>query len=134
MLLKCYIYTKSGRWEVMYLCHRHLGPGFFFFFNFINKMCIYNVYEPVWYASLWNKRLGKWDIVHKGVYFTTKHFKRVHIRCRCTFYWWNWENKYPGPKCVWFVCGVSILAGSTILIFDYGIFLSVVFIFILLLE
>ena len=27
--------------------HRHLGPGFFFFFNFINKMCNYNVYEPV---------------------------------------------------------------------------------------
>jgi hypothetical protein len=25
------------------------------FFNFINKMCIYNVYEPVWHASLWNK-------------------------------------------------------------------------------
>jgi hypothetical protein len=20
-------------------------------------MCIYNVYEPVWHASLWNKRL-----------------------------------------------------------------------------
>jgi hypothetical protein len=36
--------------------HRHLGPGYFFF-NFINKMCIYNVYEPVWHASLWNKRL-----------------------------------------------------------------------------
>jgi len=29
----------------------------------------------------------KWGIVHKGVYFTTKHIKRVHIRCRCTFYW-----------------------------------------------
>jgi hypothetical protein len=29
----------------------------FFFFNFIKKMCIYNVYEPVWHASLWNKRL-----------------------------------------------------------------------------
>ena len=25
--------------------HRHLGPGFFFL-HFINKMCIYNVYEP----------------------------------------------------------------------------------------
>jgi hypothetical protein len=33
-----------------------LGPGFFFF-NFINKMCIYNVHEPFWHASLWNKRL-----------------------------------------------------------------------------
>ena len=31
--------------------------------------------------------LGKWGIVHKGVYFTTNHIKRVHIRCRCTFYW-----------------------------------------------
>jgi hypothetical protein len=31
--------------------------------------------------------LGKWGIVHKVVYFTTKHVKRVHIRCRCTFYW-----------------------------------------------
>ena len=26
--------------------HRHMGPGYFFF-NFINKMCIYNVYEAV---------------------------------------------------------------------------------------
>ena len=33
--------------------------------------------------------LGKWSIVHKGVYFTTKHVKR----CRCTFYWWNWRKK-----------------------------------------
>ena len=30
--------------------------------------------------------LEKWGIVNKGVYFTTKHIKRVHIRCRCTFY------------------------------------------------
>ena len=30
--------------------------------------------------------LGKWGIVYKGVYFTTKHVKRVHIRCRCTCY------------------------------------------------
>ena len=29
--------------------HRHLGPGYFFFFYFINKMCIYNVYEPYIY-------------------------------------------------------------------------------------
>jgi hypothetical protein len=29
----------------------------YFSLNFINKMCIYNVYEPVWHASLWNKRL-----------------------------------------------------------------------------
>jgi hypothetical protein len=36
--------------------HRHLGPGYFLF-NLINKMCIYNIYEPVWRASLWNKRL-----------------------------------------------------------------------------
>ena len=28
----------------------------FFVFNFINKTCIYNVYEPVWHASLWNRR------------------------------------------------------------------------------
>jgi hypothetical protein len=41
---------------ILYCNHRHLGPGFYFF-NFINKMCIYNVYEPVWHASLWNKRL-----------------------------------------------------------------------------
>jgi hypothetical protein len=25
--------------------HRHLGAGYLF--SFINKMCIYNVYEPV---------------------------------------------------------------------------------------
>jgi hypothetical protein len=25
------------------------------------------------------------NIVNKDVYFTTKHVKRVHIRCRCTF-------------------------------------------------
>jgi hypothetical protein len=36
--------------------------------------------------------LGKWGIVHNGVYFATKHVKRVHIRCRCTFYWYNWEH------------------------------------------
>ena len=35
--------------------HRHLGSGYLFSY-FINKMCIYNVYEPVWHASLWNKR------------------------------------------------------------------------------
>ena len=29
----------------------------FFFLDYIKKMCIYNVYEPVWHASLWNKRL-----------------------------------------------------------------------------
>jgi hypothetical protein len=42
----------------------------FFFFNFINKMCIYNVYEPVWHASLWNKR----EIWINGskIYFQTK--------------------------------------------------------------
>ena len=34
-----------------------LGSSIFAFFNFINKMCIYNVYEPVWHVSLWNKRL-----------------------------------------------------------------------------
>ena len=34
-----------------------LGSRIFVFFNFINEMCIYNVYEPVWYASLWNIRL-----------------------------------------------------------------------------
>ena len=33
-----------------------------------------------------NVVLGKWGIVHKGVYFTTKHVKRIHICCRCTFY------------------------------------------------
>ena len=33
------------------------GSRIFVFFNFINKMCIYNVYEPVWHVSLWNKRL-----------------------------------------------------------------------------
>ena len=34
-----------------------LGSRIFFLLNFINKMCIYNVYEPVWHASLWNKCL-----------------------------------------------------------------------------
>ena len=34
-----------------------LGSRISVFFNFINKMCIYNVYEPVWHVSLWNKRL-----------------------------------------------------------------------------
>ena len=29
--------------------------------------------------------LGKWDIVHKGVYFTMKHVKRVHIRVDAHF-------------------------------------------------
>ena len=64
----------------------HLGSGYFFF-NFINKMGIYNVYEPVWHRV---DILGKWGIVHKihkGVYFTTKHIKWVHVRCRCTFHW-----------------------------------------------
>jgi len=39
-------------------------------------------YAPFYYRV---DILGKWVIVHKGVYFTTKHVKRVHIRCRCTF-------------------------------------------------
>jgi hypothetical protein len=34
-----------------------LGSRIVLFFNFINKMCIYNVYTRVWHASLWNKRL-----------------------------------------------------------------------------
>jgi hypothetical protein len=59
-------------------------------------MCIYNVYESVWHASLWNKRLyelcpryivlairkilGKWGIVHKSVfYFYRFHFRVSHV-------------------------------------------------------
>ena len=50
-------------------------------------MCIYNVYEPVWHASLWNTHqrvdlLGKWGILHKGVYFTTKQ-----VKVSKQFYW-----------------------------------------------
>ena len=46
--------------------------------------------------------LGKWGIVHKGVYFTTKHVKRVHIVVDAHFIdkIQIEENKYPGPKCL----------------------------------
>ena len=48
------------------------------------------------------KILGKWGIVHKGVYFTTKHVKRVHIRCRCTFFDKIEEEKILDPS----ACGI----------------------------
>jgi hypothetical protein len=60
-----------------------LGSSIFVFFNFINKMCIYNVYEPFWYASLF--------ISNGIIYVVDAHFiDKIE------------ENKYPGPKCLWF--------------------------------
>ena len=61
--------------------HRHLGPGFFFL-NYINKMCIYNVYEPVWHVPLWRMPNG-------FIYVVDAHFiDKIE------------ENKYPEPKCL----------------------------------
>jgi hypothetical protein len=48
----------NERWEDRALLLTGTWVQYFFFSNFItDKMCIYNVYEPVWQASLWNKRL-----------------------------------------------------------------------------
>ena len=46
-----------------------------------------NVHLQCIWTCLIRVDITKIGIVHKGVYFTTKHVKRVHIRCRCTFYW-----------------------------------------------
>jgi hypothetical protein len=44
--------------------------------------------------------LGKWGIVHKGVYFTTKHVKRFIYVVDAHFIDKIEENKYPGTKCL----------------------------------
>ena len=46
-----------------------------------------NIYSIYLISTLLDRvDIRKIDIVHKGVYFKTKHVKRVHIRCKCTFY------------------------------------------------
>jgi hypothetical protein len=91
--------AKMSEWNDMSSCALFLscpsGATYGQFFNeqILQQKCSSTQQEGSsshlkWFALVvLGRLLGKWGIVHKGVYFTTKHVKRVHIRCRCTFYW-----------------------------------------------
>jgi hypothetical protein len=54
-----------------------LGPGYLFS-SILSIKCASTTYmNPFDMLHCIRKILGKWGIVHKGVYFTTKHVKRV---------------------------------------------------------
>jgi hypothetical protein len=83
--------------------HRHLGPGYFFSFNFINKMCIYNVYEPAWHASLWNKRLYELCPIFLKAFISQRSMSNGFIYVVDAHFNDKIEEKkkYPGPKCLY---------------------------------